>query len=113
MNASIAKMKIDSLRHAGFLVVAWTPDELKFCDEGDINLIEERCTELGNNMIADASREIPASIKAGILTTECGDTLDLAALQEALVTAFQVDGDNKLSEFAEQLSEITGVEIKP
>lgn len=113
MNASIAKMKIDSLRDAGFLVVAWTPDELKFCDEGDINLIEERCTELGNDMIADASRAIPASIKAGILTTDCGDTLDLVALQEALVAAFQSGGNNEIAMWSHQLSEITGLEIKP
>ena len=113
MNASIAKMKIDSLRDAGYLVVAWTPEELKFLNAGDAKCIEERCTELGNNLIADAARVIPASIKAGILTPECGDTLDLAALQEALVAAFQSDGNNKLSEFAEALSEITCVEIKP
>ena len=113
MNASIAKLKIDNLRDAGYLVVAWTPEELKFLDNADVKHIEQTCLKRGYEMIDELARAIPASIKAGILTTECGDTLDLAALQEALVSAFQSAGNNRLSEFAEQLSEITGLEIKP
>lgn len=113
MNAAISRMKIGFLRGAGFLVVAWTPEELKFLDSDDISIIEDRCVEFGNNLIAGACRVIPASIKAGILTTECGDTLDLIELQNAVVAAFQSGGNNEIAMWSHQLSEITGLEIKP
>ena len=104
---------LDFLRNAGYLVIAWTPEELEGLSNQDISRIADVCTERGNDMIYEFSPLVNASIQRGMLTTECGTTLDLVKLQATLVREFQAGGNNALGEFAHKLAEVTGKAITP
>lgn len=47
---------IDELRHAGFAVIIWTPDEL---GEASPRRVEDRLTELGWDVISDLGGPSP------------------------------------------------------